>query len=114
MLAKISTRQAGDVSVVDIAGRVTVGDGSSALGEALRNLAAEGHKKILVNMSEVSYIDSSAIGELISGFSTVAKLGGRLKLLGLTKRVKDLLLITKHYTIFDVHDDEAAALRSFV
>lgn len=112
-MAKVSTRQVGDVSVVDVAGRVTLGEGSTALGDTLRGLANKGGQKILVNLSEVSYVDSSAIGELVSGFTTAAKQGGQMKLLGLTKRVKDLLLITKHYTIFDVHDDEAAAIRSF-
>ena len=101
------------MSVVDVAGRVTLGEGSTALGDTLRGLANKGGQKILVNLSEVSYVDSSAIGELVSGFTTAAKQGGQMKLLGLTKRVKDLLLITKHYTIFDVHDDEAAAIRSF-
>jgi len=113
VLVKLNTRLIGDVYVVDVAGRVTLGEGSNELGETLRGLAAKGHKKILVNLAEVSYIDSSGIGELVSGLSTMAKLGGQLKLLSLTKRVKDLLLITKHYTVFDVHDDEAAAIRSF-
>lgn len=101
------------MSVVDVAGRVTLGEGSSELGDVLRGLALKGQKKILVNFGEVSYIDSSGIGELVSGYTTAAKQGGQLKLLNLTKRVKDLLLITKHYTVFDVHDDETAALRSF-
>ena len=70
-------------------------------------------KKVVVNFAEVSYIDSSAIGELISGYSTLSKVGGQLKLMGLSKRVKDLLLITKNYTIFDIHDTEAAAMGSF-
>jgi len=110
---KLNTRQVGDVVVVDVAGRVTLGEGSSALGDTLRTLAAKGSKKVLVNFTEVSYIDSSAIGELISGHSSLSKVGGQLKLTGLSKRVKDLLLITKNYAIFDMHDDEAAALRSF-
>jgi anti-sigma B factor antagonist len=76
-------------------------------------LVSNGHKKILVNLGEVSYLDSSAIGELISGLTTVAKQGGRLKLLRLTQRVRHLLMMTKHYTVFDVHDDEDAAIRSF-
>lgn len=109
----MSTRQAGDVIVVDVTGRITLGEGSSALGDKLRDLAAQGSQKILLSLIEVSYIDSSAIGELISGHSTLSKLGGQLKLTGLSKRVKDLLLITKNYAIFDIHDDEAAALRSF-
>jgi len=110
---KLSTRQVGDVSVLDVAGRITLGEVSSALRDTLRDLVSKGHKKILLNLGEVSYIDSSGIGELVSGFTTVANQGGKLKLLGLTKRVKDLLQITKLYTVFDVHDDEANAVRAF-
>lgn len=113
MSIKLSSRQVGDVSVVDAAGRITLGEGSSALRDMLRDMVAKGQKKILLNLSEVSYIDSSGIGELVSGFTTVTNQGGSLKLLGLTKRVKDLLQITKLYTVFDVHDDEASAVRSF-
>jgi anti-sigma B factor antagonist len=110
---KLSTRQVGDVSVVDVAGRITLGEGSSALRDLMRDMVSKGQKKILLNLGEVSYIDSSGIGELVSGFTTVTNNGGQLKLLGLTKRVKDLLQITKLYTVFDVHDDEAGAIRSF-
>jgi anti-sigma B factor antagonist len=113
MSIKLSNRQVGDVTVVDAAGRITLGEGSSALRDMLRDMVAKGQKKILLNLSEVSYIDSSGIGELVSGFTTVTNQGGSLKLLGLTKRVKDLLQITKLYTVFDVHDDEASAVRSF-
>jgi anti-sigma B factor antagonist len=113
MSIKLSSRQVGDVTVVDAAGRITLGEGSSALRDMLRDMVAKGQKKILLNLSEVSYIDSSGIGELVSGFTTVTNQGGSLKLLGLTKRVKDLLQITKLYTVFDVHDDEASAVRSF-
>ena len=113
MSVKLNTRQVGDVSVVDVSGRITLGEGSSALRDVLRDMVAKGQKKILLNLSEVSYIDSSGIGELVSGFTTVTNQGGSLKLLGLTKRVKDLLQITKLYTVFDVHDDEASAVRSF-
>lgn len=113
MSVKLSTRQVGDVSVLDVSGRITLGEGSSALRDTLRDLMSKGHKKILLNLGEVSYIDSSGIGELVSGFTTVANQGGQLKLLGLTKRVKDLLQITKLYTVFDVHDDEASAVRAF-
>ena len=109
----LSIRQVGDVSIVDMAGRVTLSKGSNALGDTLRDMVSKDHKKILVNLGQVSYLDSSAIGELVSGLSTVVNQGGQLKLLGLTKRVRDLLLITKSYTIFDVHDDETAAIRSF-
>ncbi len=114
MSAKLNTRQVGDVSVVDVSGRITLGEGSSALRDCLRDLMAQNNKKILLNLSDVSYIDSSGIGELVSGFTTVANSGGTLKLLGLTKRVKDLLQITKLYTVFDVHEEEAHAIRAFV
>src|SRR4051812_30066305 len=113
MSAKFSTRLAGDVTVVDVQGRVTLGQGSSALRDLLRDLVAKNQKKILLNLGDVSYTDSSGIGELVSGFTTVTNSGGQLKLLQLNKRVKDLLQITKFYTCFDVHDDEAVAIRSF-
>jgi anti-sigma B factor antagonist len=110
---KLNTRQVGDVSVIDVSGRITLGEGSSTLRDALRGLVAQGQKKILLNLGEVSYIDSSGIGELVSGFTSVTNSGGELKLLNLTKRVKDLLQITKLYTVFDVHETEASAVRSF-
>jgi anti-sigma B factor antagonist len=110
---KLNTRQVGDVSVMDVTGRITLGEGSSALRDALRELVKKDQKKILLNLGDVTYIDSSGIGELVSGFTTVTNAGGQLKLLNLSKRVKDLLQITKLYTVFEVHDDEAAAVRSF-
>jgi anti-sigma B factor antagonist len=110
---KLTTRQVGDVTVVDAVGRITLGEGASTFRDTVRELAAKGHKKMLLNLAEVSYIDSSGIGEMVSGFTTVANQGGQLKLLNLTKRVKDLLQITKLYTVFEVFDDEAAAVRSF-
>jgi len=110
---KLNTRQVGDVTVVDVAGRITLGEGSSALRDTLRELVGKGQKKILLNLGDVTYIDSSGIGELVSGFTTVTNSGGQLKLLGLNKRVKDLLQITKLYTVFDVHEEEASAIRSF-
>ncbi|HOQ45214.1 MAG TPA: STAS domain-containing protein [Bryobacteraceae bacterium] len=113
MSAKITLRQVGDVTVLDVAGRITLGEGSSHLRESIRELLGNGKKKILLNLSEVSYIDSSGIGELVSGFTSVTNQGGQLKLLNLTKRVRDLLQITKLYTVFEVFDDEAAAVRSF-
>jgi anti-sigma B factor antagonist len=103
----------GDVTVIDVAGRITLGEGSSVLRDALRDLVSKNQKKILLNLGDVSYIDSSGIGELVSGFTTVTNSGGALKLLNLNKRVKDLLQITKLYTVFDVHEDEAGAIRSF-
>lgn len=113
MSVKLTTRQVGDVLVIDAAGRITLGEGSSVLRDMIREVSTKGNKKILLNMAEVSYIDSSGIGELVSGFTSVTNHGGVLKMLNLTKRVKDLLQITKLYTVFDVHDDEAAAIRSF-
>jgi anti-sigma B factor antagonist len=110
---KLTTRQVGEVTVIDAAGRITLGEGASTFRDTVRDLAASGHKKLLLNLAEVSYIDSSGIGELVSGFTTIANQGGTLKMLNLTKRVKDLLQITKLYTVFDVHEDEAAAVRSF-
>jgi anti-sigma B factor antagonist len=110
---KLNTRQVGDVTVIDVSGRITLGEGSSTLRDALRELIAKGNKKILLNLSDVSYIDSSGIGELVSGFTTVTNHGGQLKLVGLSKRVKDLLQITKLYTVFEVHEEEADAIRSF-
>lgn len=113
MSVKLATRQVGDVTVIDAAGRITLGEGASAFRDLIRDLANKGGQKILLNLSEVSYIDSSGIGELVSGFTTITNHGGVLKLIGLSKRVKDLLQITKLYTVFEVFDDEAAAVRSF-
>jgi len=110
---KLSTRQVGDVTVIDATGRITLGEGASTFRDTVRDLAAKGDKKILLNLSDVTYIDSSGIGELVSGFTTVTNHGGVLKLLGLSKRVKDLLQITKLYTVFEVFDDESTAVRSF-
>ena len=113
MSITMTTRQVGDVTVIDSAGRITLGEGSSAFRDTIKDLVTKGDKKILLNLSEVSYIDSSGIGELVSGYTTVSNAGGKLKLLGLTKRVQDLLQITKLYTVFEVFDDEAAGLASF-
>jgi anti-sigma B factor antagonist len=110
---KLSTRQVGDVTVIDATGRITLGEGASTFRDTVRDLASKGDKKILLNLSDVTYIDSSGIGELVSGFTTVTNHGGVLKLLGLSKRVKDLLQITKLYTVFEVFDDESTAIRSF-
>ena len=113
MSVKLASRQVGDVTVIDAAGRVTLGEAASAFRDTIRDLAAKGNKKILLNLAEVSYIDSSGIGEMVSGFTTITNGGGQLKLLGLNKRIKDLLQITKLYTVFDTYEDEAAAVRSF-
>ncbi len=113
MSVKLTTRQVGDVTVLDAAGRITLGEGASTFRDLIRELVNKGNRKILLNLSEVSYIDSSGIGEMVSGFTTVTNNGGHLKLVGLSKRVKDLLQITKLYTVFEAFDDEAAAVRSF-
>jgi anti-sigma B factor antagonist len=111
MSVKLTTRQVGDVTVIDAAGRITLG--ASAFRDLIRDLAAKGEKKIILNLSEVSYIDSSGIGELVSGFTTVTNHGGQLKLVGLSKRVKDLLQVTKLYTVFEAFEEEADAVRTF-
>jgi anti-sigma B factor antagonist len=113
MSVTVTTRQIGDVSVLDVSGRITLGEGSSVLRESLRECAGMKKARILLNLEDVSYIDSSGIGELVSGFTNIQEGGGQLKLLKLTKRVKDLLQITKLYTVFEVFDDEAQAIRSF-
>jgi anti-sigma B factor antagonist len=110
---KASTRQVDGVTIVDLSGRITLGEGSVVLRDSIKDLLGKGQKKILLNLGDVSYIDSSGIGELVSAFTSVRNQGGELKLLNLTKKVHDLLQITKLYTVFDVKDDEAAAIGAF-
>jgi anti-sigma B factor antagonist len=110
---KIKTRQVDGISIMDCSGRITLGEGSVQLRDAVRDLLAKGSKQILLNLGDVTYIDSSGIGELVSAFTTVRNQGGDLKLLNLTNKVHDLLQITKLYTVFDVKDDEASAVASF-
>ena len=109
----INKRQAGDVAILDLNGEVRIGDSATALRSAIRELVAAGNQKILLNLAGVRYIDSSGIGELIANYTTVGRNGGKLKLLSLTDRVQDLLVITKLLTVFDVYDNEAEALSSF-
>lgn len=113
MSMKASTRQLDGITVVDFSGRITLGEGSVVLRDTIRDLLSKGSKKILLNLGDVTYIDSSGIGELVSAYTTVRNGGGELKLLNLTKKVHDLLQITKLYTVFDIKDDEAAAIASF-
>jgi anti-sigma B factor antagonist len=101
------------ITIVDLSGRITLGEGSVILRDTIRDLVGKGSKKILLNLGDVTYIDSSGIGELVSAFTTVRNQGGELKLLNLTKKVHDLLQITKLYTVFDVKDDEATAISAF-
>jgi anti-sigma B factor antagonist len=114
MSMKIKTRQVDGVTILDLSGRITLGEGSVTLRDAIRDLLAKGEKSILLNLNDVSYIDSSGLGELVSAFTSVKNAGGELKLLNLTHKVKDLLQITKLYTVFEVKDDEASAVASFV
>jgi anti-sigma B factor antagonist len=109
----ISERQAGDVTILDLEGKVTIGEGSVALRSVVRNLIADGKTKVLLNMAAISYCDSSGIGELVSSFSAVQREGGSMKLLNLTQKLQDLLSITKLLTVFDDFDDEEKALASF-
>ena len=109
----ISERQAGDVTVLDLSGKITIGEGSVSLRSAIRRLIDEGKKKILLNLADVGYVDSSGIGELVSSYTTIGREGGQLKLLNLTQKIQDLLAITKLLTVFDVYDEEATALNSF-
>ena len=113
MSMKATNRQVDGVSIVDMSGRITLGEGSVVLRDTIRDLIGKGEKKILLNLGDVTYIDSSGIGELVSAFTAVRREGGELKLLKLTKKVHDLLQITKLYTVFDVLDDEASAVESF-
>jgi anti-sigma B factor antagonist len=109
----LNVRQVGGIQVLDAAGRVTLGEGASVLRDHIKGLLGEGKKKILLNLAEVSFVDSSGIGELVSAYTSVSNQGGQLKLLNLTKRIRDLLVITKLISIFEIFDDEAAALASF-
>jgi len=113
MSMSLATRVVDGVTVLDLSGKITLGGESGKLRDAVRAIVAEGSKKILVNLSEVSYIDSSGLGELVAAYTAVKNAGGELKLLGLTSKVKDLLVITKLLTVFDVKDDEASAIASF-
>jgi anti-sigma B factor antagonist len=107
------TRQVGDVTVLDISGRITLGEGNIALREIVRDLADKGHKKIVLNLGEVHYVDSSGVGELVKTHTTLRNQGGQLKLANLSKRVNDLLHMTRLSAVFDIQRDEASAIASF-
>ena len=113
MTMQLKTRKVDEVNVVDINGKITLGEGNIILRDTIRNLLARGEKKILLNLGDVTYIDSSGIGELVSSFTTTTNQGGQLKLLNLTKKVQDLLQITKLLTVFEVFTNESEALQSF-
>ena len=111
---QISERIVDSVVIVDVSGKVTLGDGGDAiLKDKMGSLIQQGNKKILLNLGDVSYVDSAGLGEIVQAYATVKKSGGALKLLNTTKRIKDLLSITKLLTIFECHDNEAEAVKSF-
>jgi anti-sigma B factor antagonist len=109
----IASREVDGVTVLDLSGRITLGEGSVQLRDAIRDLIGKGSKRILLNLGDVNYIDSSGLGEMVSAFTTAKNQTAELKLLKLTKKVHDLLQLTKLYTVFDVYDDEASAIASF-
>lgn len=109
----ISNRKSGDVTIIDLAGKIALGESNRALHEAIRGLTADGQKKILLNLSNVTVIDSSGLGELVASYASVERSGGSLKLASLSDRFIELITITKLYTVFDVFDNEADALASF-
>ena len=113
MSLKLTTHQSGDVTIVDVTGKLTLGEATSALRDTVREVVAGGARKIVLNMADVSYMDSSGLGELVGAHTTVTNAGGEIKLLSLAKRVHDLLKITKLYTVFEAFEDEASAVASF-
>jgi anti-sigma B factor antagonist len=113
MSLSINIRTNSGIMVVDVSGRITLGDGAATLRETLRAMPHEGHKRVLLNLADTSHIDSSGLGVLVAAFASMAHHGGQLKLVNLNNRVKDLLLVTKLFTVFEVFDDETFAVRSF-
>jgi anti-sigma B factor antagonist len=110
---QIDQRAVGDVVVLDLKGRITMGEGDELLKDKVNSLVNQGHKKIVLNLAEVPYIDSAGLGEIVRTYTTVSRQGGSLKLLSLTKRITDLLSITKLLTVFETFDSENEAVRSF-
>jgi anti-sigma B factor antagonist len=110
---KIDTRTVGEIMILDCSGKITLGEGTMAIRNTVREVLKNGGKKIILNLADVNYIDSSGIGELVSTYTTVTNNGGQLKLLNLTKKIQELLAITKLLTVFQVYDNEPAALASF-
>ena len=109
----LKERQAGDVTILDLSGEVRIGEGSVALRDSIRKLGDAGKNKVLLNLAGVKYMDSSGVGELIANYTTISRQGGQLKLLNLTDRIQNLLVITKLLTVFDTYENEAEALKSF-
>src|SRR6187455_2548439 len=110
---QIDERTVGDVLVLDVKGRITLGEGDELLKDKVNSLLNQGHKKIVLNLAEVPYIDSAGLGEIVRTYTTVSRQGGSLKLLNLTKRITDLLSITKLLTVFETFETEETALKSF-
>ena len=113
MNLRLNTRQVDAVNVIDLSGKITLGTESAQLRQTIRDLVSEGNNKILLNLGDVSYVDSVGLGQIVSSFTTVSREGGQLKLLSLTRRVHDLLQITKLTTVFEIFNDEGKALQSF-
>ena len=107
------SREIGEVTVIDLDGRITLGDGSALLRDLIRENLGKGRTKLVLNLAAISYLDSTGLGELVSGYRLVKSAGGELKLLNLNKKVSDLLQVTKLYTVFDIHNDESQAVASF-
>ena len=110
---QIEERNVGDVVVLDLKGKVTLGAGDELLKDKVNSLVNQGHRKIILNLADVPYVDSAGLGEIVRTYTTVSKNGGSLKLLNLTKRITDLLAITKLLTVFETFDAESEAVRSF-
>ena len=110
---QIDERQAGDVTLLDVKGKLTLGEGDEALKDKINSLLQQGHRKVVLNLEDVPYIDSAGLGEIVRTYTTISRQGGSLKLLNLTKRITDLLSITKLLTVFETYDSEADAVRSF-
>lgn len=113
MALDMMAREAKDVTVLDLSGKIVLGKESQALRERIKELLQEGHKKILLNMARVSFVDSTGVGTLVSSFSTARVVGGELKLLSLSEKLRETLLLTRLYTVFEVYTDEAEAIRTF-
>jgi anti-sigma B factor antagonist len=110
---QIQERSVGDVKVLDLKGKITLGEGDELLKDKVNSLVNQGHKKIVLNLADVPYIDSAGLGEIVRTYTTVSRQGGSLKLLNLTRRITDLLSITKLLTVFETYENEADAVRSF-
>src|SRR6187431_2457437 len=110
---QIEERSAGEVTLLDLKGKMTLGEGDELLKDKVNSLVNQGHKKIILNLADVPYIDSAGLGEVVRTYTTVSRQGGSLKLLNLTKRIEDLLSITKLLTVFDTFDSEAEAIQSY-